>query len=298
MYPSARGCAALILAGTLLGCGGATATAPRDTAPIQAAVPRAHTLTWGGLAREYSVLRPVSAPRMAPLLLVLHLLDDSATQAGAGTALVRAAEHDGFVVAEPVGVGFSWNAGICCGDAVAKGVDDVGLLTAMIHEIVVRDHVDPKRVYVAGFSNGGMLAYRLACEGTSPLAGVAVIEGTLGIERCAPTRPVDVLVIHQTGDAVVPYAGTSRAEIPGNPVPLMSVERALAIWRDAAGCRQGPAVTRSRRVTVTTYSCSAGRRARLVTIEGGDHRWPKRPVDPADATDLITSFFGLSKARG
>ena len=56
------------------------------------------------------------------------------------------------------------NAGSCCGSAVSQGVDDVGFVNAMIDAVDAAYCVDPKRVYAAGFSNGGMLSNRLACE--------------------------------------------------------------------------------------------------------------------------------------
>jgi polyhydroxybutyrate depolymerase len=58
----------------------------------------------------------------------------------------------------------TWNFGNCCGNAMNAKVDDVAFIRAMLHRLQRDYAVGTKRIFVTGISNGGMMAYRLACE--------------------------------------------------------------------------------------------------------------------------------------
>lgn len=151
---------------------------------LAAALPTAATLPSGthtlqvshqGQKRTVVVHVPAhSNPAQAdPLVLALH--------GGGGFAeymanndrygLIRKSDSAGFVVAFPNGYSklpggkfATWNAGGCCGDARDRQVDDVGFLRAVVAQLSARLPLDPSRIYAIGMSNGGMMAYRLACE--------------------------------------------------------------------------------------------------------------------------------------
>src|SRR4051794_28990791 len=82
------------------------------------------SLPYGGMTRTYRLFVPTALPTgPRPLVLMLHGLTTTAawmelrgTDAGAAAS--------GTLVAYPEGVDSSWNAGICCGSAFTKGVDD------------------------------------------------------------------------------------------------------------------------------------------------------------------------------
>ena len=81
-------------------------------------------------------------------------------------------------IAGPVGATGFWNATDACCDFGNTGVDDVGYLRGVIEEIARRFAVDRKRVYLIGHSNGGFMAYRMACESADLIAGIASLAGT------------------------------------------------------------------------------------------------------------------------
>jgi polyhydroxybutyrate depolymerase len=241
------------------------------------------------------VVSPPTARVDEPAVLVLLPYLDSRDQSLPTTSVpVSAPTAEAvarrFTVVSPQGIGWSWNAGSCCGPARVRKVDDVAFLDTVIDDIITRDGVDPRRVFVAGFSNGGFMAYRYACETRHPIAGIAVINGDLGVDTCRPKHAIDALVIHQTGDEVVPYAGTSHSRIPTSPGPFPPVETAFATWRRAQKCASVAQVEREPSVTTTTHKCGRAR-ARLVKIEGGAHDWP---VSPVDATQAMIDFFDLN----
>ncbi len=257
------------------------------------------TIRFGGLDRMYGYFAPTARPARAPLLVLAHLFvlaPGVQDERGAGDAssLIQLAQERGFSVATPAGVDFSFNGGTCCGTEARQQFDSVGFLGAVIDDAVSRGGVDPRRIYLVGFSNGGFLAYRAACEHPEWFAGVAVVEGGLLVPECSPRRPTDLLVIHQQGDDVVPYAGTERATIPGDPVPLPSVRDSLARYRAGAGCH------RPRRrvvdgVRTETSRCRSSR-LRLVVLAGGEHSFPVSPPATGGAR-WIEEFFHLDRLQ-
>ena len=110
-----------------------------------------------------------------------------------------------------------WNATDACCNFYGSMVDDDSYLMGLIAEISTKLTVDPKRVYVMGHSNGGFMAYRLACNHADKLAAIAVLAGEMvnDVSMCNPTDAVSVLHIQGTADTTIYYAGGSVA--PGVP---------------------------------------------------------------------------------
>ncbi len=69
--------------------------------------------------------------------------------------------------------------------------------------------MDRKRVYLIGHSNGGSMAYRMACQFSDQVAGIASLAGTTFMDptQCRPSEPVNILHIHGTAETIDPYAG-------------------------------------------------------------------------------------------
>ena len=78
--------------------------------------------------------------------------------------------------------------------------------------------VDQKRIYIAGFSDGGRMAYHAACQLSSTIAAIGVVSGSLLDDHCEPTKSVAVLAVHGTDDDEVPYDDDARTD-PPKPVP-------------------------------------------------------------------------------
>jgi polyhydroxybutyrate depolymerase len=229
------------------------------------------TLTSRGRERSYVLHVPgaYDTTRPAPLVLVFHGYTRDPADAAEISHLDRIAEQRGFLVAFPAGIGGSFNAGACCGAARFTGIDDAGFAADLVDALAAERCVDPKRVYAAGFSNGGFLAHRLACEASGRFAAIASVSGVLGVGTCSPVRPVPVLQIHGTADPVVPYGGNPVLGYP-------SVAATMTGWAARDGCAT-TAVERSRQGAARCErwpGCSAGADVDLCTIDGGGHDWP------------------------
>jgi polyhydroxybutyrate depolymerase len=283
-------------------------------ASLAADVPR--KLQVGGRERSYAVHVPPGATdsRALPLVIVLHGGAGSGASAAPHTGFSAEADRSGFFVAYPDGTEqarpflnalgkpglLTWNAGGCCGYAMENRVDDVGFLRAMIGEIERLYRIDPKRVYMTGISNGGMMAYRFACEASDMVAAIGIVAGAV-LTPCAPTRPVSVIHIHGSADENVPVGGgIGRKTLTRTSYP--PVAESIATWIHADGCPAEPERSDAAlHVQLSDYRpCRGGAEVAYYLIDGGGHSWPggqrmagflDAPSQAIAATPLIWRFF-------
>ena len=269
-----------------------------------AAIPAGSTgysISVGGLTRTYHVYRPAGLTGPAPLVVFLHGGFGSGEQAEPYYGWDAEAQAHGFLVAYPDGYVKAWNVGGgCCGRPAQKDVDDVAFITAMVAQIERAVPVDPRRVYATGISNGGMMAYHLACT-TSLFAAIGPDSAT-ELGGCPEPRRLSVIHVHGTADHNIPYAGgpgDGYAKIDGPSVPSV-----VAGWEGIDGCAT-PSSTVAGAVTTQTAACPDGRAVELITIAGAGHQWPGSPDRPViqkvlgldtpstalDATAVIWAFF-------
>lgn len=180
--------------------------------------------------------RNIGAGEKLPFILWLHGLGASGELFRVGLHVDDLANKYRFFYATPNGTADSmqrrfWNAGPFCCDLDGRGVDHVGRLSRILAEAAHKADVDPLRIFVVGFSNGGFMAHRLACSGAAPLAGIASMAG-LGpgsAYPCTPSTAVRVLEIHGDADNVVRMEGGHLfdiAEYPAHP----SLRKSLEFW--------------------------------------------------------------------
>lgn len=228
-------------------------------------------MPFGGVDRAYMVhVPPNYDPASAsPVVLMLHGYTETKQQFETISQMTPAADAKGYIVVYAQGRSTSWNAGRCCGTSQSLNVDDVGFVRAMIDEIATKYCVDPKRVFSAGFSNGGMLSHRLACEAADKIAAIGPVSGTMAFDGCSPSRPVPVMHFHGTSDFVVPFNGGGFAN--GDTVP-----DTIADWVTRNGCGTMPTTTfdMGKAECVTYGGCQANADVALCTLTDGGHQWP------------------------
>lgn len=266
----------------------------------------------GAAPRDVELLLPRQAtPGRPALLVVLH------GRYGSGAQILRQsglAARPGLIVAAPDGYRRSWASGRGQTPADREGVDDVAFLRALIGTLVARHGADPARVYVAGMSNGGFMAARLACEASDILAGIAIVGATSGqglAQGCRGGGAVSVLLIHGTADPLVRADGTAPRQVG----PIMGAQQAARFWAAQAGCT-GASAPRPLPVAGvpdgssgqrTDFApCRGAARVAFIEILGGAHAWPgsapRRVAGPGgppstavDASAEILAFFGLPR---
>ncbi len=271
----------------------APAPAPEDPSCTPSASTGVHTLDHGGLTRRFALDAPPTTTRR-PLVLAFHGWGGDPDQLEATTRLVEATTARGWAIARPAGIGKTFAGGACCGDAKKRGVDDVGFVRALVSRLVDHACVDPRRVYATGFSNGGFLAHRLACEAPEIVAAIAPVAGTLGVERCAPSRPVPVLQIHGRRDGIVPFAGDASKG-------YRSVADTVRSWVELDGCvpeASEEVFVRGAARCVRNAACRGGAEVALCRDDRAAHTWPGGPKSVGwggsqdlDATRTMLEFF-------
>ncbi|MDP8961061.1 MAG: hypothetical protein M3N32_05530 [Actinomycetota bacterium] len=292
--------AGLAVAAVLAACSSGPPTGPQVGSPPSAKDQVAtRQVTVKGQVRTYRLFVPASVDRAASLIVVLHDAGGTAQTIAQATQFERKAATGGFVVAYPESLSGTWNGGFCCGSAPSQGIDDVGFLERLLEELSADPRIDPARIYVAGVSNGAVMAYRFACERAERIAGVASVAGALTLEACRPAEAVSVLEIHGTADPVVPYHGGELLPFTHATRPVPSTQQQVERWAALNSCTGEPASRREGPVTSITWGgCRDGVVVRLVSIEGGGHTWYASefgPIDGAvDATSTIAEFFDLA----
>jgi polyhydroxybutyrate depolymerase len=237
-----------------------------------------------GLARSYVVYTPDNLPKKpVPLLVLLHGGFGNADAFSESTGFNEIAEKEKFVIVYPQGVGIRlaprhrvWNAGKCCGIAREENVDDVAFVNLVVREAMKKVSLDPKRIYLAGMSNGGMMAYRLLCESPDLFAAVAVVSGSLVVDQCTKGRKVPLLHVHGSADTHVPFSGGSGIRSGG--IVYRSVPETLALVTKTRDCGKPLSRNFKNGDTETTYRCQQGAPVVLHVIKGGAHAWPHGPV--------------------
>jgi polyhydroxybutyrate depolymerase len=87
------------------------------------------------------------------------------------------------------------------------GISDVRYVAALLDDLRLRTSFDARRVYASGWSLGGGMVHRLACELSDRITAIAPIEGTMKIPPCAPPRAVPMMEWGSLGDTTSPFAG-------------------------------------------------------------------------------------------
>ncbi|WP_426584129.1 alpha/beta hydrolase family esterase [Mucilaginibacter sp. R-33] len=173
-------------------------------------------LTVGTEKRTYWKYVPSGLSKdKVPLVIVLHGsgIDGAKIRAWTGYEFDQLADRYGFVVAYPDGYRHNWNdiRKNAPFPAKKKNIDDVGFILSLIESFRLSHNIDPRQVYIFGYSNGGMMALRLAISNTSLLAGIAIVGANLPTsdnrtdDLQAPMPPV--MMIHGTADRIIPYNG-------------------------------------------------------------------------------------------
>jgi polyhydroxybutyrate depolymerase len=229
--------------------------------------------------RSYLLSIPPHVRRPAPLVVAIGGIGWDAQQTAQKFRLHSAAVAAHAVVAYPDPIDKLWNAGGCCRGAAS---DDVGFLTKMRTQIAHKIPLDPRREWLLGFSNGGMLAYHAACADGN-WTGIVVLGASL-TTRCTPARPFFITNVNGEDDAIAPWDGGysryAQAQIPA----VWQIDQQFAT---VFGCR--PAViSHSGTNEVYTYGgCRGGAVVRDIRVPGMHHHWPLREIDGYDMGPVL-----------
>ena len=179
-----------------------------------------------------------------PLIVSIHGYAGDSLYHSAFVPLHQRVNADGFALllpnALPDGTGNpAWNPTDECCDGGKAGEDDVAYLTELVAEATSTRNFGP--VYFFGYSNGGFMAYHMACKALAGLRAVVGLAGTSYVadSSCDGAPPVSVLHIHGTADNVILYDGHETEPDPdgdGERAFYAGAEEMVTRWSRRAGC--------------------------------------------------------------
>jgi polyhydroxybutyrate depolymerase len=253
-----------------------------------------------GRMRNYLVFLPQNYDGVTkmPLVLNLHGYTLYAQQQLDYSQMNLVADTAGFVVVYPNSVTpeTTWNSGIYDSPIAPANpnINDVGFLSALIDTLAEHSAIDAKRIYCCGFSNGGFMSFKLACQLSNKIAAIASVAGVISYTTASGCNcdSMPVLIINGTADGIVPYAGTTGWH---------SVEQTVNFWTTHNLCSESD--TTSLPDTDALDGCTV-ERIRFTDLSGnhrvifhkvmnGGHTWPS-----GDKRYLFLSWGDIGKTNG
>ena len=237
-----------------------------------------------------------------PLVISLHPAALGPTAQMETTGWNQLADEHGFIVVYPAGSGRPtiWHA-----QKPGPALDaDIKFISDLIDKLEGLYNIDPARIYVNGFSNGGGMAFALSCRLSPRIAAFGEVAAAIVLpqEWCADANPVAMIAFHGTADKLAPYLG-GKSSGPGIKQPLSPVQGWTGAWARRNRCVPDPLdaqVTGSVR-SLTYSNCAEHADVILYTIAGGGHSWPGGkpllewmagpPSREIDATKVMWDFF-------
>ena len=213
----------------------------------------ADNLNVNGTNRTMNVYAPKNIEKGRPLIIQMHGMNQDAPYQQNAAKWESIADTARFVVVFPNGQNKAWDIG---------GDKDINFLKAIINEMYQKYGIDKNRVYVSGFSMGGMMSYHAANKMGDMIAAIAPVSGGGGVN--SPKRAMPIMHTHGTTDDVVNYNSTVNT---------------LKGWVNAQKCSSNsqkikpyPSTKPGSAASLEIWSgCTDGVEVRLLTIDGKGH---------------------------
>jgi len=254
-----------------------------------------------GITRTYALHVPPAFQRGSGALVVaLHGGGGSGSQFEAQSQLSNEADARGFAVAYPDGL---FNSRLPGTDWQYFGNDfndDESFLRLLVTTVSAEIQSDPKRTYLAGFSDGGRFAQRAAVDLSDSIAAIGDVGGSLFMgsvdEAAIPTvrSPVSVIILHGDGDLFC-GSGTDASQeqtfnywagTRGNNCTVLDTAQPL--------CALGVATDI---VAKAASRCSAGTDVQLYKFIGAGHNWYTGALNVAGQlpfNSMLTTATGVT----
>jgi polyhydroxybutyrate depolymerase len=268
--------------------------------------------------RQSLLRRPgTGGPLPRPLVVLLHGAGGTAELAMRNTGWSGVADRDGVLLAYPEGTRRdpeappmfrqnpqTWNDGSGRGHTARQGIDDVAFLDALLSRLVSSHDADPARTYLAGFSNGGSMAFRAGAALAPRIAAIGPVAGHCWVTPASIERPVPALMIYGGKDPLNPAAGgevtTPWGTAEYHPPVLQSFDR----WRALNGCPGAPVVSGAAGGVEAHSATGCGEGCEVRCLIDGElgHHWPGGPrllppwiagpaSDRVDGAGVLWEFF-------
>ena len=251
------------------------------------------TFSHDNVNRNYLVYIPDSYDSEIdyPLMFLFHGFGGIASEFINTADMRDLAESKNFIVVYPQGLdlggtGSHWNCSNPSADNKSD-VDDIGFIENLIDQLIV-DYpvIDNKRIYAAGYSNGGFMSYYLGCN-SKKFAAIGSVAGTMlddSYQSCNASFPTAMINIHGTDDFDVPYDGN---------IYYPSIPDVVDWWKNFNNTPNEDLLTnQDGSIEQYIYYNDAGDRyVEHIKIIGGGHYWDdKLNYNGTNTSGLIWGF--------
>ncbi|MGH3290250.1 MAG: acyltransferase family protein [Trebonia sp.] len=244
------------------------------------------TIQVGNMTRSYTVLTPAkrTLAASAPIIMVLSGINGNQSQEIVRDQLTSYAIAGDAELVYPLAYRESWNAIGCCSWASYANVNDVGFIEALVKTV---DPGNARPIYLMGYSNGGRLAYSLACEDPLLFDGTAVVKAD-PMPWCNITVPQKILQVSATDDTDVPWYTGEKGNFRESPAA--QVQNTTLRYEDQ--CSTESASSQQGNMTLTTWSdCLDGSSVSFAVYTAGVHSYPRPPVSFPAASQVIWAWI-------
>ena len=269
---------------------GCTNNSPNDVFCETASASGYRSITKDGVIREYLLDVPESHDSTGsalPLVLNFH-------GSGGCPDDYREAESDfrtlanthNFLLVYPQGVldaeGLpEWRPIADSGTSIQD--NDFIFVEEIIADISREYNVDTEAIYAIGLSNGGMMAYGLACRRGNLIAAAGIVSATMLTDTCDQNAYTSIIHLHGSADNIVPLEGNQ--DFP-------AVTTGIEYWK-----------THNNTMTSTSDELNNGSVTRevysggiedtsvvLYTIQNGSHIWFNDTIDGQSPNQILWDF--------
>ena len=273
--------------------------------------------------RQFLIVTPpgLKTDHPLPVVFFFHGAGGTAEQAASTYGWVEKAQKEKFIVVFPQGLGvrpdrpssFLLNPNIWRDERpdVPDIVNDIQFFQTLLTELQTVLPVDPRRVYVTGFSNGAGMTFTLGAHFSDRIAAIAPVSSRSVAQIDKLTRPLPVYYLVGIADPLLRYHGGTVTLPWGNTRTVPPVQETVDAWAALDGCPILPTTVSDKEgVRVVRYGPGHdGVELLFTTIEGNGHHWPDTieplpaaisgpSLDPFSATDRIWEFFKKHPLRG
>jgi polyhydroxybutyrate depolymerase len=198
------------------------------------------------------------------------------------------ADHNGFIIGYPEGLNKYWNDGR--EDSISLShynqIDDVGFIEKLIDYSIDSFRVDADQIFVTGLSNGGFMTFRLACELSKKIKGIASVSASLALDQlvnCSADSTVSVMIINGTRDPMMPYDGGEMIVDERSQGSILGANETIEYWMSENTCKEKSnkkdisntnLFDETRSELLTYSSCDNKAKVALITVTNGGHTWP------------------------
>lgn len=155
-------------------------------------------ITVGGKVRNYLEYIPANLGTNRPLLISCHGMNQDAAYQKGMLAIESVADTAKFAVVFPNGINKGWDI---------NGDTDINFILALIDRMAAQYQIDRNRVYLSGFSMGGMLTYHAMNLIADKIAAFAPISGyPLSGGTFTSSRPIPIIHTHGNADDVCVFS--------------------------------------------------------------------------------------------